>query len=189
MENRKEKLRQLILAILNKIGKSNKTKLAKLILFSEIEYFKKYEASFTGLYFVRLPNGPVIAFFDEVLSEGEGLCWEKKTDLISIFSELEKKKQFTYSPIKEAIVEGSMDEIVSSVVSTYGSLTATALSERSHELPAWRHSEPNEPIYTAELSIENEAEYFALIDLLDEIDDAEEEDNLPLQKALSPTLS
>ncbi|MCS6876401.1 MAG: Panacea domain-containing protein [Aquificaceae bacterium] len=65
----KERLKQLIWTILKMVGSASKVKLAKLVLFSEIEHFKKYGKSYTGLYFVKLKYGPVIAFFEDTLEE------------------------------------------------------------------------------------------------------------------------
>lgn len=64
-------------------------------MFTEIACFNKTGLSFTDLYFVRLKKGPVIAFFDKALEEGESLYWEKETSEIHIHSEGAQRKQYT----------------------------------------------------------------------------------------------
>ena len=95
----KEKLKDLISYIVNKAGKIPKVKLAKLVLFSEIEYFNKTGKSITDLYFVRLKKGPVIAFFDEVLDAHTNKLWNKNVEDIPIHEEGRIKKQYLYSSI------------------------------------------------------------------------------------------
>ena len=97
MSEKKEKLKDLILYILNQAGKIPKVKLAKLLLFSEIEHFNRVGESITGLYFVRLKKGPVIAFFDKVLNANEKTLWKKEIEDIPIYAEGVVKKQHSYS--------------------------------------------------------------------------------------------
>ncbi len=178
----KEKLKILIAGLLKELKTVTKVKLAKLILISEIEHFRKTGKSFTGLYFVRLRKGPVIAFFDEVLEEGIDNIWKKEISLIPIFEEGREKSQHSFSLIKELEIPEDLQKTISSVISTYGRKSGTELSLLSHNLPAWKYSEPNEPIYIAELSAEKDEEYFALIDLIEDLD--EENDEFLQEKVL-----
>ncbi|MCK4947819.1 MAG: SocA family protein [Candidatus Aureabacteria bacterium] len=170
MEN-KTILKNLIVSLLNELGHSTKVKLAKLVLFSDIEYFKKTGNSITGLYYVRLRNGPVVAFFDEVLENNLGELWNLTLQDITIHGEKLPKKQHLYSPLIKSNVDQEIAKTIKHVVKKYGSKSGTKLSEISHSLPAWRFSEPNEPIFITELSIEKENEYFALIDYLEDSND------------------
>lgn len=166
-------LKDLILGFLMQAGEITKTKLAKLILFAEIEHFRRTENSITGLYFVRLRKGPVIAFFDEVLEEGTQSLWDKVTTQISIHEEGRLKFQYSYIPKVEVQLSPEVKATIGKVYEEYGHKTGTALSHLSHNLPAWKYSEPNEPILIAELAVEDEAEYFALTDLVEDFDDDE----------------
>ena len=78
----KGKLKKLILAILEHSGKLPKVKLAKIILFVETEYFNRYGDSYTGLYFVKQQMGPVIAYFNEVLSEETDSFWKMSKEFV-----------------------------------------------------------------------------------------------------------
>lgn len=173
----KDKLKALIAAILSKAGKIPKVKLAKLILFSEIEHFKKTGTSITEMYFIRLPYGPVIAFFDEVLEEGLNTFWNKETSFVPIYESGRQRKQYSYFSTEKLPVylDDNMQETVNCVISNYGKKTGTELSNLSHRLPAWKYSEPNEPIYISELAVDDEEKYFAMIDLVEELDSEEDD--------------
>jgi len=186
MGNKKEILKELILAILNKTGPIPKVKLAKLILFAEIEHFKRTGNSITGLYFVRLKMGPAIAFFDEVLESGVGEMWNKKATPIFIHEENKEKIQYAYAPlISSHLSEDEVKKTLDETLQKYGKKSGTELSFLSHTLPAYRNSEPNDPIYVVELAIDDEAEYFALTDLVEDIDDdIDEEENAILAQKI-----
>lgn len=175
MRAEKERLKGLISAILSQAGQVPKVKLAKLILLAEIENYKKTGKSITGLYFLRLPYGPVIAFFDEVLNESIDILWTKKTSDVHIYENGRTRKQYLYSCLNNYIISPDVQEAVTSVVNKYGGLTGTELSNKSHELPAWRYSEPNEPIYVSELAIDTEENYFAMLDIVEEMEEMEDD--------------
>ena len=172
----KDNLKSLILGILEECGEIPKVKLAKMILFSEIEHFKKTGHSFTNLYFVRLKKGPVIAFFDEVLDGHVGTNWNKKITEIPIYEEARPKQQFLYSAVEKAVLPVEVQETIKEVCEKFGKMTGTKLSELSHQLPAWKYSEPNEPIFVSELTIEIDKEYFELMDLVEELEEVSESD-------------
>jgi len=176
MMGQKNKLKSLILGILNECGEIPKVKLAKLILFSEIEHFKKTGHSFTGLYFVRLKRGPVIAFFDEVLEENTGVNWKKRINEIPIYEEARNKHQFLYSASAKEALPSDIQETIKEVCERFGRKTGTELSRLAHELPAWKYSEPNEPIFVPELAVETDKEYFELIDLVEELEEASDDE-------------
>lgn len=176
----KTKLKTLIASLLKTVGSIHKVKLAKLVLFAEIEHFRMTGESYTGLYFVRLRKGPVVAFFDDILEEETGNIWEKKTSFVPIFEEGMKKVQYSYSLIKDIDIPEELQKTIKTVNSAYSKKSGTKLSTLSHNLPAWKYSEPNEPIYVAELAIKKDAEYFNLIDLIEDID--EEDDELLSEK-------
>ena len=182
---KKEKLKQLVVYILKRALTTSKVKLAKLILFSEIAYFNKTGRSLTGLYFVRLKYGPVVAFFDEVLEENVGKAWQKETQNIPIHEEGVVKEQYLYSAIVDSNLSKEEKDTINKVVKVYGRKSDTELSRLSHSLPAWKYSEPNEPIYIAELAAKEEAEYFALIDILENT----EEDDSVLSEKIPRSLS
>lgn len=172
MQDKKENLKNLILGILNECGEIPKVKLAKLILFAEIAHFQQTGTSITGLYFVRLIKGPVIAFLDDVLETGEGTDWERKTTQIAIMEEGRYKSQYSYRAKKELAQPKEIAKTIKDTCAKYGKMTGTKLSAESHSFPAWKYAEPNEPIYLAELAVKNEKEYFNLVDAVEEIEES-----------------
>jgi uncharacterized phage-associated protein len=175
MENDKEKLRNLILALLHKGKELAKVKLAKLVLFADIEHFKRTGKAITGLYYVRLKNGPVVAFYDAVLEDGEGTNWNRKSEMVAVHEEGREKAQYSYTALAPAVLSKEELKTVDAVFRNYGKKSGSALSVLSHELPAWRFSEPNEPIFITELAVKNEREYFALTDLVESLEGEENE--------------
>ena len=167
----KSVLKDLIVYLLNSAGETSKVKLAKLILFADILHFNKMGASITGMYYVRLRNGPVIAFFDEVLEQNKGTLWSIVTKEIPIYSEGIMKLQYLYTPLVKKEPPKEIKQTIQQVIKKYGAKSGTKLSNESHSLPAWKYSEPNEPIFIAELAVRDEKEYFALIDLLEDTED------------------
>ncbi|MES0335022.1 MAG: Panacea domain-containing protein [Candidatus Magnetobacterium sp. LHC-1] len=170
MTAEKDRLRDLISAILSKIGQTGKAKLARLVLFAEFEHFKMTGESITGLHFFRLQIGPVIAFFDEVLEEGMSYLWDKKVTPIP----MRKHKRQEYIPLMTFSLSGDMQRTVDNIVNSYGNKTATELSILSHRLPAWLYSDPDDIIYTAQLAIDTEEKYFAMLDMIEEDDTNDE---------------
>ncbi|KWT84131.1 hypothetical protein ASN18_2059 [Candidatus Magnetominusculus xianensis] len=190
MKLERERLKGLISGVLSQAGQVPKVKLAKLILLAEIEYYKKAGKSITGLYFLRLTYGPVIAFFDEVLNEGIDILWTK--EMSDVHESARQGKQYSYRcinkytvPAPHAELWAETQETITSVVNKYGGMTGMELSNISHKLPAWRYSEPNEPIYVSELAIDTEEKYFAMLDIVEEMEEMEDDS---LEKELFRTL-
>ena len=78
---------------------------------------------------------------------------------IPIFEEQRYKPQYQYTLVdKDKVVEleENARKAVDRALRKHGKKTGTQLSKFSHELPAWRHSEPNEPIYLPELCVKDE---------------------------------
>lgn len=167
----KSGLKDLISYLLTEVGETSKVKLAKLILFADILHFNRTGDPITGLYYVRLKNGPVVAFFDEVLEQNKGALWNVVTREIPIYSEGAMKKQYLYNVLIKKQPPKEINETIEKLIRKYGKKSGTELSNESHSLPAWKYSEPNEPIFIAELAVRDEKEYFTLVDLLEDSDD------------------
>jgi len=177
-----KRLKILIAGILKQIAPDSvaKVKLAKLVLFTEIEYFNKTGSGFTGLCFVRLTCGPLIAYFDETLEEYKGSVWDEKKETVPIagyHAGYHRECNFKIRSDIDIVIPGKLKGIISKTVSLYGSKSGKELSYDSHKLPAWKHSEPNAPIYTPELAINNEADYFEMTDFMESL--TEDDETLP----------
>ncbi|MCS6876622.1 MAG: Panacea domain-containing protein [Aquificaceae bacterium] len=161
-EEGRKRLKELIWTILKMVGSVSKVKLAKLVLFSEIEHFRKYGKSYTGLYFVKLKYGPVIAFFEYVLEEEEGKSLKVE------------KEKYKYSLLEDFSPPLELSGVVEDVLNKYKDKSDSYLSELSHRLPAWKYSEEHEPIYIAELVIEEEDKYWLFVDVMEDVEEEDE---------------
>lgn len=170
----KEKVKNLISALLNSFNEGlSKVKLAKLVLFTEVEYFKNFSTSYTGLYFLKENHGPEIAYFDEVLQEEVGNLWACVEEPLFAYDDDKVAFRRLYYPLKEANVSSELKKVVDLVVQKYGRLPSKALSKLSRDFPAWKYAERYEPIYVAELALKNEDDYFAFLEFIDNVDDDE----------------
>jgi len=167
-------MQDLIGAILTRIQKCPKVKLAKLVLFVEREYYKLYLESPTGSYYVRKEMGPVPANYNEILNSGKGTLWS--VDYIPFDNCPDDGQTYhQYSPLADKAVDARLQEIVERVVDTYGKYPGTRLSEQSHMLPAWRYAEPGEPIFIEELAVDTDEQYWYLQDTVAEMDDDDDD--------------
>ena len=187
MSKNKEQLKKLILGILNLNGATQKVKLAKLILFSDIEHYKKTGKSITELHYIKLHKGPVVSFFDEIIEEGENDLWDMSVKKIPVYEKGMMMNQYDYQAKTPHDLQSEEEETIKKVIEKYGKMTGTQLSAISHNLPAWLHSELNEPIHISELAIDKEDEYFAFIDILEELD--EQHGDSDLENQLSRRIS
>lgn len=189
IQEKKERLKQLINAILILGGQMPKVKLAKLILLCDREHYKKTGKSITGLYYVRLEYGPVVAFYDEVLEEGIGNLWDKEEVYIQIWSQACMRPQYNFKAKQKMEIDNKVQKTIAQVVKKYGKKTGTQLSEITHKLPACKYSELYDPVHIAELSVDTDKQYFALLDLIEEMDEQEEEELAMQISQLIPGMS
>lgn len=167
---------ELIHAILTEMGSCSKVKLAKIFLFIERSYYRTWEESLTGSYYVRLQRGPVPANFDDILKEGEGTLWTMKICDMDIPGATTTYTQHKYEPISAAInIPQPAQDIIHEICSKVNNHTSNQLSEISHQLPAWMYSDPGEPLFIEELVLDNKEEYFQLIDKVNEMESDSED--------------
>ena len=177
IREKKDKLKKLIASILALGGEMPKVKLAKLVFLCDRENFIKTGSSITGLYYVRLPNGPVVAFYDEILEEGlEENLWVKEDVPVQVWSESRVKTQYNYKTRQRPNLNKNELQTVQEIIEKCGKATGTRLSAVTHNIPAWKYSEPYEPVNIAELSVDTEEEYFAMLDILEEMEEGEDKE-------------
>ena len=119
----------------------------------------------------------ILAFFDDVLKANEGILWHKNTQKMPTSFDDRMGTPYAYSLAKGWDIPESLEETIQSAVSRHKDKSGAELSVESHNIPAWKYSEPNEPIYITELAAKDEAEYFALIDFVESLE--ENEDAIP----------
>ena len=132
-----EKLRNLILVIAAHPGVKNLglTKLWKLIYFADVGALREHGSTITGSEFVKYPHGPVPSRGEKILKEmkGEALIATAQREnagyVQTSVSALAKPDTSVFSAEERAIIERVCVE--------FGRKTAKALSDLSHDEPAW----------------------------------------------------
>ncbi len=172
-------MQDLIAAILSRMDRCPKVKLAKLVLFVEREYYKKHFISPTGSYYVRKDMGPVPANYDTILQDGMDVLWKCSYEPICGVSNGQYSgTAHMYSAINPLEVDPSIQEVINHVVDKYSNYAGNQLSTISHNLPAWKNSERNEPLFIEELALDTEEQYYTFLDTLAELENGDDDDIL-----------
>lgn len=149
MQFEKEKFREVVLYILNKVGaKPNvgETVLYKLLYFIDFDYYELNNTSITGMTYVKNHYGPTPKKqeFDAII---EAMKKQKEIELIK--TKYATKDQKKYLPIERAqLAELTADEIkhVDDVLARLSDKSATELSDLSHKDMPWIASKTNESL-------------------------------------------
>lgn len=114
-------------------GKLYKTKLMKLLWYSDFKYFKENTKSITGLQYARLPRGPVVENREFLI----GLL--EKDSLISLIEDINTGGEYFKLNDENIEIELSEEEIeiANSVLNKFNSFTAKDISDYSHGEEAW----------------------------------------------------
>jgi len=131
-----EKLRSLVLVIAHhpSVRSLGLTKLWKLIYFVDVRALREHGATITGSEFIKYPHGPVPSRGEKILKamkrEGELRTEQRQHDSYSqtlVIAIAPRPDAFTEA--EQAVIDGVCREL--------GGKTASALSQLSHEEPAW----------------------------------------------------
>lgn len=143
-----EKLRQVLLYILGKIGaKPNvgETVLYKLLYFIDFNYYEKTGHSITGLTYIHNKYGPSpVADFRSVV---KGM--ESAHELEIVETQFFKKMQRKYLPLKTTVLsELKADELrhIDDTLAEFGDKSASELSELSHQDTPWIVAKQGKPL-------------------------------------------
>lgn len=141
-----------------------RTKLAKLLYFSDFEAYRRFSKPITEATYHKLPQGPVPPLLFERLRDlQESRRIHEIRRQVGNFDELrptalDEANIDIFSPGEVAVIEQS--------IAAYASLTARQLSEITHREPGWKLARPDEeiPFFTAlsserKLTIEEEDYY------------------------------
>lgn len=147
-ELKPEKLREVLLYILEKVGaKPNvgETVLYKLLYFIDFDYYEKHGRSITGLVYVRNHFGPTPAkSFSEVV---EAMRLKGELDIVE--TPYFNHKQRKYLPTIHSDLQSlSANELkhINDEIMRLGDKTATELSEFSHQDTPWIVTKQGEAI-------------------------------------------
>jgi uncharacterized phage-associated protein len=124
-----------------------KTVLFKLLYFSDFDYYELYEEKMTGAVYERLPYGPAPSKteFDTAIDElaEDGIIFYDRIDFD------EESYRFRYLSLKDPSLEClSKDEIkiINNVIDKCSDMSATTITDYSHEDLPWQATEMGETI-------------------------------------------
>lgn len=142
-----EKFKQVLLYILEKTaGKPNigMTALYKLLYFSDFDFYEKYEEQMMGLTYIKNHYGPTPREFIKVVDDmkQEGSLEEVK----SAYFTYEQKKFLPRQSANLNILTARETAMIDSVLARYGDMSATQLSDLSHEDTPWVAAEEGKNI-------------------------------------------
>jgi len=145
MATKEQKLQNMILAFANSKHVTNLglTKLYKLIYFADVRHLREHGRTITGLPYIKLQNGPVPNNVDHTvrtMARNGSVLYETKK--LSDSHYIHKIDSGSIKTNSNVFTENEIDSILWSI-KKYGKKTATALSEISHEEPAWNYAELN----------------------------------------------
>lgn len=138
------KLANVILFFAHHIKQLWKTKLNKLLFYSDFGYFKEYTVSLTGARYVRKQHGPVLEDMERIIAHmvslgmidiKEGQAWSYSGNTIV------PKIMFD----ETAFSKRELD-MLNRVLEKFGDVSSSELSERSHEEEAWLNTPQRELI-------------------------------------------
>lgn len=140
-----EKFKQVLLYILEKTaGKPNigMTALYKLLYFIDFDYYEKYENQLMGLTYIHNHYGPTPREFIKVVDE-----MKESGDLEEVKSSYFAYEQKKFLPRRSADLDklsARETAMIDSVLARYGDMTATQLTDLSHEDTPWVAAKPGE---------------------------------------------
>ena len=137
----RERLRELILYIAEKLKddpKFGRTKLAKVIYFSDFRSYKMHGRPVSGSRYIRLPHGPVPNDYNSIMIEMEanGLVETISSDVHNYV----QKRPVALRKADLSSFSAEEIEVVNHVIDVLLHMNATELSNRTHGI-AWRLSE------------------------------------------------
>jgi hypothetical protein len=124
-----------------------KTVLYKLCYFSDFDFYELNERSITGMDYYKLPRGPAPSDFDATMKklEKHGLAKEEKVD-----RDDGSYPRYVYHLLKDAdpadVFSQEEIDMMDWVFDRYGKMTASALSDLSHQDVPWMITDDKEVI-------------------------------------------
>jgi uncharacterized phage-associated protein len=142
-----EKFKQTFIYLISKVGaKPNvgQTVLYKLLYFIDFDYYEKYEEQLMGLTYIKNQYGPTPREFKKVVEamQKDGLIDSAETEH---FSHTQKKYFPVLSPNLSKL-SGQEVDMIDSVIKRYSDLSASQLSDLSHQDTPWQMADDKDDI-------------------------------------------
>jgi transcriptional regulator with XRE-family HTH domain len=142
-----EKLKQVVLYILNQIGSKPNvglTVLYKLLYFIDFDFYEKYEEQLIGATYIKNRFGPTPVEFKKIADR-----MVKDKEITRVRNECFRYPQTKYLPLVPPDLSGlKANELatINLVLSRLSDMTAKQVSEYSHRDVPWLSAEEGEPI-------------------------------------------
>jgi len=168
------RLLNIILYILCKIGEASKTKLMKLMFFADFEHAKRYNKPILWAKYFRLDRGPAPSYLLDIINTSIGKSDYANENDVQRFEEvikIEFRKAFNtdaafLKPLREPDsddISKSEKEVLDYVIEKYGHLNATQLSKATHNHEAWKNKTDDKRLkYSDVISDVKRKKYFKL---------------------------
>ncbi|GIW68328.1 MAG: hypothetical protein KatS3mg099_276 [Candidatus Parcubacteria bacterium] len=143
----KEKMKEVLLYILNKVGaKPNvgETVLHKLLYFIDFDYYEKYEETLMGATYLRNHHGPTACELRDILRE-----MQEKKEIVAIKHKYFSYHQKKYLPLREPdLTKLSARELehIDEVLARLADKNAAEIERYSHGDIPWQVTPPGEHI-------------------------------------------
>jgi len=137
-QNNAEKLKQVFLYILNKVGSKpniGQTVIYKLLYFIDFNYYEKYEEQLIGAHYIKNHYGPTPTEFSKIVQQ---MIEDKQ--ITEVKSEHFSYPQTKYLPLKPPDLSGlSANEIImiDRVLAKLSDMNASEISDYSHRDVPW----------------------------------------------------
>jgi transcriptional regulator with XRE-family HTH domain len=142
-----EKLKQVLLYILNQVGSKPNvglTVLYKLLYFIDFDFYEKYEEQLIGATYIKYRYGPTPVEFKRIADQ-----MIKDKEIMRVQNESFRYPQTKYIPLVPPDLSGlKANELatINLVLSRLSDMTAKQVSEYSHRDVPWLSAEDGEPI-------------------------------------------
>lgn len=133
-----KKFKEIFLYILNKVGSKpniGETVMYKLLYFIDFNFYEKYEEQLIGARYIKNRYGPTPIEFKKVTDK-----MIQEEEIVKIKSKYFEYPQTKYLPLKKADLsklKANEIEIVDDVLNRLSDMTATQISEYSHNDVPW----------------------------------------------------
>ena len=142
-----KKFKEVLLYILNKVGsKANvgETVIYKLFYFIDFDFYEKYEEQLIGATYQKNTYGPTPVEFAKIVEE-----MKNNGEIEEVESKYFSYPQRKYLPLRKAnleILKANEIEVINDVINKLSDMSATQISEYSHEDVPWLTTEDGEMI-------------------------------------------
>ena len=152
-----EKLKNMILYLVKRLGGVLSVKLNKLLWYCDILQFKETSVSITGSQYVHYPLGPVPNNYERIIGIMQPELLEKNEGLFQTKDGIVPGEEFTalVEPDESVFSEQEI-QVMDFIADTFRNYTSTAIKEKSHQETAYLKSKDRDIMsykYAKDLSL------------------------------------